>query len=42
MLQALHVHNFALIEDAKVEFTGDLPAALMFLPVKPAQANPFL
>ncbi len=22
MLQALHVHNFALIEDAKVEFTG--------------------
>ena len=21
MLQALHVHNFALIEDAKVEFT---------------------
>ena len=22
MLQVLHVHNFALIEDAKVEFTG--------------------
>ena len=38
MLQALHVHNFALIEDAKVEFTGGFNV----LPVKPAQANPFL
>ena len=53
MLQALHVHNFALIEDAKVEFTGgfnvftgETGAGKSILidafSMKPAQVNPYL
>lgn len=37
MLQSLHVHNFALIEDAKVAFPRDL----MCLPEKRGPVNPF-
>ena len=37
MLQSLHVHNFALLEDAYADFT---PAS-MFLQVKPVPANLF-
>lgn len=37
MLQSLHVHNFALIEDAKIDFA---PVSI-FLQVRPVQVSLF-